>query len=596
MATKAALGMELNLSAMKKDLQTIRTLCRQRYLRHCSKWCGEMLMALQDVNEDPQEPVGAAPPPEPAEAAELETVELAHDYLTLGELDRAAHQSRHCTGGRGRFLHLYSRYLAAERRRAEDAPEPLAPAPRTKCVELTELRAELQPLCESPAGGDGDGFISYLYGVVLRRLELRAPAVRALTDAVRRQPLLWQAWLELAALVTDREMLARLQLPDNWMCQLFFAQVFLDLQLNSEALAIYRAFQEAGLQRSSYLSAQIAIGYQNMREVDQAIELFQNLLKEDPCRLENMDSYSNLLYVKGMQVELCSLAHNLSNINKYSVETCCVIGNYYSLKNHHEKAILYFQRALRLNANYLSAWTLLGHEYLELKNTNAAIQCYRQAIDVNRLDYRAWYGLGQMYEILKMPLYCQYYYKQAHQLRPNDSRMLMAMGESYEKLDKLQEAKRCYWKAHSIGDIEGVALLRLAKLFERLCEPMRAAAAYADYIRDSEGQDIWDRDEQAQAYRFMANHFLLRGQLDETAHHAARCTEFPETREEGKAILREVAQRRAEEAAARGGEAPGATGATSATATAAGTAATAGPSETPLGMSPLPPYRLLFSP
>ncbi|KAF0291801.1 Cell division cycle protein 23 [Amphibalanus amphitrite] len=124
MATKAALGMELNLSAMKKDLQTIRTLCRQRYLRHCSKWCGEMLMALQDVNEDPQE-----------------------------------------------------------------------------------------PLCESPAGGDGDGFISYLYGVVLRRLELRAPAVRALTDAVRRQPLLWQAWLELAALVTDREMLARLQLP-----------------------------------------------------------------------------------------------------------------------------------------------------------------------------------------------------------------------------------------------------------------------------------------------------------------------------------------------------------------------------------------------
>ena len=181
----------------------------------------------------------------------------------------------------------------------------------------------------------------------------------------------------------------------------------------------------------------------------------QGLLKADPCRLENMDSYSNLLYVKGMQVELCNLAHNLSNINKYSVETCCVIGNYYSLKNHHEKAILYFQRALRLNASYLAAWTLMGHEYLELKNTNAAIQCYRQAIDVNRLDYRAWYGLGQMYEILKMPLYCQYYYKQAHQLRPNDSRMLMAMGESYEKLDKLQEAKRCYWKAHSIGDIEG---------------------------------------------------------------------------------------------------------------------------------------------
>ena len=55
-------------------------------------------------------------------------------------------------------------------------------------------------------------------------------------------------------------------------------------------------------------------------------------------------------------------------------------GNYYSLRGQHEKAVLYFQRALKLNPNYLSAWTLMGHEYMELKNTNAAIQAYRVAI------------------------------------------------------------------------------------------------------------------------------------------------------------------------------------------------------------------------
>lgn len=33
----------------------------------------------------------------------------------------------------------------------------------------------------------------------------------------------------------------------------------------------------------------------------------------------------------------------------------------------------YFRRALRLNPNYLSAWTLMGHEYVELKNPPAAI-------------------------------------------------------------------------------------------------------------------------------------------------------------------------------------------------------------------------------
>ena len=55
-------------------------------------------------------------------------------------------------------------------------------------------------------------------------------------------------------------------------------------------------------------------------------------------------------------------------------------GNYYSLRSNHEKAVQYFQRALRLNPHYLAALTLMGHEYMEMKNTNAAIQCYRQAI------------------------------------------------------------------------------------------------------------------------------------------------------------------------------------------------------------------------
>jgi anaphase-promoting complex subunit 8 len=56
-----------------------------------------------------------------------------------------------------------------------------------------------------------------------------------------------------------------------------------------------------------------------------------------------------------------------------------VTGNYYSTKNEHEKAVLYFKRALKLNRNYLAAWTLIGHEYLEMKNSKAAIQAYRMA-------------------------------------------------------------------------------------------------------------------------------------------------------------------------------------------------------------------------
>lgn len=134
-----------------------------------------------------------------------------------------------------------------------------------------------------------------------------------------------------------------------------------------------------------------------LADVDKAIEIFQHIQEVDPYRLDNLDTFSNLLFVKELKTEMAALAHRAVEINKYRPETCCVIGkkeqylnfcllqiqflgNYYSIRCDHQKAILYFQRALKLNPQYLAAWTLMGHEFMELKNTNAAIQSYRKAV------------------------------------------------------------------------------------------------------------------------------------------------------------------------------------------------------------------------
>lgn len=57
-----------------------------------------------------------------------------------------------------------------------------------------------------------------------------------------------------------------------------------------------------------------------------AINMFVELLTDDPYRLDNLDTYSNILYVKEMKSELADLAHKVVQIDKYRVETCCVIG------------------------------------------------------------------------------------------------------------------------------------------------------------------------------------------------------------------------------------------------------------------------------
>ena len=58
----------------------------------------------------------------------------------------------------------------------------------------------------------------------------------------------------------------------------------------------------------------------------QAIELFKQILALDPYRLDNLDTYSNLLYVQEMKTDLADLAHKVVLVDKYRVETCCVIG------------------------------------------------------------------------------------------------------------------------------------------------------------------------------------------------------------------------------------------------------------------------------
>jgi anaphase-promoting complex subunit 8 len=149
------------------------------------------------------------------------------------------------------------------------------------------------------------------------------------------------------------------------------------------------------------------------QEYDIALDWFEKLIQIDPFRFENMDLYSNILYIKENYGDLAHLAYKVFHNDKYRPESCCVIGNYYSLRGDHAKAVLYFNRALKLDNKFLSAWTLMGHEYLEMKNISAAINSYRTAVDIDPKDFRAWYGLGQTYEINQMYNYASHYYANA---------------------------------------------------------------------------------------------------------------------------------------------------------------------------------------
>jgi anaphase-promoting complex subunit 8 len=216
----------------------------------------------------------------------------------------------------------------------------------------------------------------------------------------------------------------------------------------------------------------------NDRNYDHAQAIFEDLRERDPYSLDHIDTFSNILYVKNEEASLSFLAHDSIKIEKYCPETCCVVGNYYSLKNQHEKAISYFQQALRLDPCYLSAWTLMGHEYVELRNAPAAIAAYRRAVEINPKDYRAWYGLGQTYEIQQLHSFSLYYFKKATDLRPHDARMWCALGDTYSKLGRIELSIKCFLNARSREDREGVSVSKLAKLYHSDLNDLSKAEQY----------------------------------------------------------------------------------------------------------------------
>eukprot|EP01104_Vermistella_antarctica_P020244 TRINITY_DN858_c0_g1_i1.p1 TRINITY_DN858_c0_g1~~TRINITY_DN858_c0_g1_i1.p1 ORF type:complete len:606 (+),score=101.61 TRINITY_DN858_c0_g1_i1:150-1967(+) len=472
---------------------------------------------------------------EMGEEEEEDVILLARSLFDTKEYHCVIDTLESCRSLKALFLRGYSMFLLGEKKKDEEMMEQTEYIP---CVnsKLQDLRQLLQPKYES---GHLDGPCLYLYGICLREYDLKDEAREVLAKAVHADPAMWCAWKDLAALSSDRDSLQTNALPMHWMVIPFLATAYVELQVNTEALRILDLLCRL-FSGSNHFVAQMAIANYNLREFNIAEDLFEELGRRDPHRLENMDIYSNILYVKEDKAKLSRLAHVAHQTDKYRSETCCIVGNYYSLRCEHDKALRYFGRALKLDCRNLSAWTLLGHEFVEMKNSASAISAYRRAVDVNPRDYRAWYGLGQTYEILKLYLYAMFYYRKATGLRPYDARMWCAMAGCYEHLKRTDDAIKCYQRAVANGDREGIALNKLAVLHRELGDSRNAAVYYEQNLALHDEENI-ETPDTVDALLYLAQYYEQHDQLDQAKAYCARLLDHSgRAKEEAKALLRSI--------------------------------------------------------
>ncbi|CAJ1329486.1 unnamed protein product [Effrenium voratum] len=541
------------VAELRAELQSAVQALSFAELLSSAQWAAELLASLPGGDQQPAPAVSSQPA---ANSRTWGALMLAKAHLGMREYSRAASVlGRENQTPCAIFFRCYALYMAGEKRKEEEVAELQDPVEkgRVKNPELKQLEEELEALYRQR---QLDGLGLYVYGMVLKGLELKEDARRILLESVQVFPCNWSAWLDIVAICSDLNDEDSPAASGHWMGRFFEAALLLELQRNEAAKDRYSQLK-AAFPESSYLTSQLATCFYNMRNFDASQAAFEEMRKRDPYRLTSLDTYSNILFVKEQSAALSHLARQVVKIDKYTPEACSIIGNYYSLKGEHEKAVIYFQRALSLNRHFTPAWILMGHEFMEMKNTSAAIDAYRTAVVINQRDYRAWYGLGQTYELLSLHFYALFYYRRAMTLRPEDARMWCAMAQCYDLMDRKVEALRCYEKAHRCGDRERMALPRLARLHRDLGERRQAAAYYTQMLAQS-GHSLGEGSrapgplqplgglstEVVEALRFLMAFMAEEGRLQDCEACALQLldTAGPE-KDEAKAMLRNLRQR-----------------------------------------------------
>ncbi|OBT63504.1 hypothetical protein VE03_08101 [Pseudogymnoascus sp. 23342-1-I1] len=477
------------------------------------------------------------------------------------------------------FLALYAKFMSGEKTKDEDSEMVMGPHDSGKTINknLVTISRYLEAWFQERTTETGEvlgsqGWLEYLYGVVLAKEKNEEEAMRLLIRSVHLYPMNWGCWLEMTSLISRVEDLNRISphLPQNILSFVFHLHTSLELYQSTPSLHSQLNQLLGIFPTSPFLLTCLALLAYHTKDFITAESHFSRLLALHPHRLDSLDHYSNILYVMALRPKLSFLAHLCSATDKFRPETCVVIGNYYSLLSQHEKAVNYFRRALTLDRACLSAWTLMGHEYVELKNTHAAIESYRRAVDVNRRDYRAWYGLGQTYEVLEMHAYALWYYKRAAGLRPWDGKMWMAVGSCLQKMGRDAEGIKALKRAlfadgyYDAGAGAGFGagrgartkamdpelLLQISGMYERMGEGSEAKEYMELCVAQEEGEGEEGEEggvgvtvATSKARMWLARWAMGEGEWEVALRYATELCQDGVEVEEAKALVREIRAR-----------------------------------------------------
>ena len=121
----------------------------------------------------------------------------------------------------------------------------------------------------------------------------------------------------------------------------------------------------------------------------QATRAFEAVRNLEPYRLWDMEVYSTLLWHLQHNMRLSFLAQELLATDPKAPQTWIAVGNCFSLQKEKAQALTCFRRAAQLDPACAYAYTLSGHESID-EDLNKAINFFQSALRADARHYNAW--------------------------------------------------------------------------------------------------------------------------------------------------------------------------------------------------------------
>ena len=313
---------EWNVESIRCDLRKAVVILGHHCLKLSAKWASEQLIGLPLSGLLDQVILPDATNLELYAKTLLELGEYAHAAAMLSEPN-----SQVCTvapplsdlSAYGIFLRSYGLYMAGEQQKNQDMVELQQDGNKKEArnPHLTQLGTELEYYYNQNDNKLSDMGL-YIYGLVLKESLPKKHSHAAhsiLMESIRAFPCNWSAWQDLASLNIDIGIIEDTlqdQLGSHYMYHFFCAHVYADHQSHEQAVtALERLIQPSEGVRlfasSPFIATKLAVAHYHLREFHLAEHIFSQVHQMDPHRLEELDIYSNILFVQDNSKELSKI-------------------------------------------------------------------------------------------------------------------------------------------------------------------------------------------------------------------------------------------------------------------------------------------------